>query len=160
MTIIDDILKREGSAYTNDPVDAGGPTKWGVTQATLEHYRKHNVTPGDVEALTRSEAYEVYESMYGQPLIKKNKKLKEFMMDSGVLYGPSEPVQWLQQILGTKVDGVMGPVTLRAMSLKGPQDLLLQMIKKRVLRIGEVVSARPSQVRFLKGWLNRTMTFI
>ena len=32
--IIDGIIRREGSTYTNDPADPGGPTKYGITLAT------------------------------------------------------------------------------------------------------------------------------
>lgn len=33
--IISDIIRAEGTAYTNDPRDSGGPTKYGITQAAL-----------------------------------------------------------------------------------------------------------------------------
>ena len=34
--MIERVLIREGrDTYTNDPSDAGGPTKWGITQGAL-----------------------------------------------------------------------------------------------------------------------------
>ena len=55
--IIDDVLEAEGSKYTNDPADPGGPTRWGITLKTLRRWRQsggrrggHQVTAADVRA--------------------------------------------------------------------------------------------------------------
>ncbi len=50
--IIDAILEREGDTYTNHPKDRGGPTKYGITRATLSAWRGVSVTAKDVKALT------------------------------------------------------------------------------------------------------------
>lgn len=36
--IVDDILRREGSTFTDRPNDRGGPTKYGVTQTAWDDY--------------------------------------------------------------------------------------------------------------------------
>src|SRR5690606_41674791 len=36
--IIDDIIRREGTAYTEHPSDRGGATKYGITQSTWDDY--------------------------------------------------------------------------------------------------------------------------
>ena len=52
--IVDDVLRREGE-FVQHPADAGGPTKFGITQATLADWRHAPVTASDVSALTIDE---------------------------------------------------------------------------------------------------------
>ena len=50
-SIIDGIIEREGNgAYTNDPGDSGGPTRWGIT----EKVAKANGYTGDMRDLPRA----------------------------------------------------------------------------------------------------------
>ena len=63
--IIADVIKREGSKYTNDPTDRGGPTKYGITLRTLQAWRRsqgqtRKLQPHDVKILTREEAVAIY----------------------------------------------------------------------------------------------------
>ena len=37
-TIIEHIIQVEGHAYTNNPADRGGPTKYGITQRTFPEW--------------------------------------------------------------------------------------------------------------------------
>ena len=64
--IIETILQREGG-YVDHPADKGGPTNFGITQATLANYREHAVTATDVHSLTRTEAAAIYEAIYVRP---------------------------------------------------------------------------------------------
>ena len=63
--IVTDILKAEGwDAYTNDPADRGGPTKWGITQKAWADYRGHPVTEADMKSITEQQARDFYELKY------------------------------------------------------------------------------------------------
>ena len=63
--IIDTILRREGwPRYTNRPSDRGGPTKGGITLATLASWRKRPVTATDVAALDEAEVRAIYRARY------------------------------------------------------------------------------------------------
>lgn len=53
--LIDKVLAHEGG-YVNHPADKGGPTKWGVTEATARRYGYKGV----MADLTREEAIEIY----------------------------------------------------------------------------------------------------
>lgn len=57
--IFNTILGKEGG-YVNHPDDKGGPTNWGITQATA---RAHGYT-GDMRNLTRQQAMDIYEADY------------------------------------------------------------------------------------------------
>ncbi|MGS6271964.1 glycoside hydrolase family 108 protein, partial [Enterobacter hormaechei] len=57
--IFNTILGKEGG-YVDHPNDKGGPTNWGITQATA---RAHGYT-GDMRNLTREQALAILESDY------------------------------------------------------------------------------------------------
>lgn len=51
-------MKWEGSEYTDDPLDKGGATRWGITHARLSESRGYKVSKDDVRKLTKAEALE------------------------------------------------------------------------------------------------------
>lgn len=63
-TCVEYVIKSEGSQYTNDPHDPGGPTKWGITLTDVRLHIKHNATANDVKRLTKGQAITVYREKY------------------------------------------------------------------------------------------------
>lgn len=61
--ILDKVLVSEGG-YGYDPVDPGGPTKYGITIYDVRSYVKKNATSLDVKNLTLAQAKEIYKSKY------------------------------------------------------------------------------------------------
>lgn len=147
-TIIDGILRVEGSVYTNRAADAGGPTKYGITQRTLSGWRGVHVSAADVAALPEAEARRIYYNNYvAQPgfgaVLAVSAGVGEELVDSGVNCGTQRASEWLQRFLNVAnrrgrdyaditVDGDVGPITLAA---------LRAYLDKRGLR-GEVVLLR------------------
>ena len=58
------ILREGGATYTNLSADAGGPTKYGITLATLHEWRQMPVSAEDVKDLTQGEAVRIYRARY------------------------------------------------------------------------------------------------
>ncbi|MGE0109756.1 MAG: glycoside hydrolase family 108 protein [Bdellovibrionales bacterium] len=172
--ILDDILRREGwPTYTNDPSDRGGPTKGGITLATLAAWRGNPVTAEDVRDLGEAEARAIYESEYiTKPCFDKitNDLLRAQVVDAGVLHGQSTAIKWLQAIAGVKTDGCFGPVSQGAVNAMSARDVGIKFAALRIRFIGAIVSknyqARQSgltqkdQSRFASGWLNRATAFL
>lgn len=129
--VIDGILRVEGAAYTDRASDAGGPTKYGITQRTLSDWRGVRVSAADVAALTEAEARSSYYNRYVvQPgfgfVLTMSEAIGEELVDSGVNCGPGRAAEWLQRFLNVgnrrgrdyadiKVDGDVGPATLAAL---------------------------------------------
>jgi lysozyme family protein len=169
--IITDVLRREGIAFTNDPADHGGPTKYGITLRDLRTWRNSlAVTAVDVEELTESEARAIYRKRYiADPGFDRidDEWLRAFLVDSGVLQGPRNAIKFLQRALGVYVDGVIGPVTLAAVAQANTQPLRKAVIRERIQHLVACAIVdvpqdivRSTNLKFLRGWLNRVTSFL
>ncbi|MBP2311875.1 glycoside hydrolase family 108 protein [Azospirillum soli] len=177
-TIIDDILRREGwPKFTNHPADKGGPTKGGITLATLRSWRASQpvVTAADVEALTETEARAIYHHRYVvQPGYAgiADPALRDAVVDCAVLYGADDASPWLQQaavMLGAKikVDGKVGPATIAAVNALDAGKLLVLVVAFRIMKAGEIVTKdakkrgrTEDQALNAWGWCNRAADFL
>jgi lysozyme family protein len=169
--IIDGLLEREGRTYTNDPADHGGPTKFGVTLGDWQLYTGKPATPAEIEALTELQARDYYYFRYiAQPGFDmiEDEWLRVFIIDTAVLEGLPTAIKMVQKIVGTKPDGIFGPLTRAALKQYHDLDVL-----KRTLLVTRVhhlidcaLSDVPSDViqttnlKFLHGWWNRVTSFI
>jgi lysozyme family protein len=153
--IISDVIKREGG-LVDDPSDPGGRTFEGISErANPDLWR--NGPPTDAQVRQRYE--DKYVKGPGFDGIGDT-KTRGFMVDWAVTSGPAIPIQALQRIVGVPSDGVMGPQTLTALTRMHPEDVLTHLVAERVKQIGRIVEKSPSQVKFLGGWLDRTLSFL
>jgi lysozyme family protein len=118
----------EGGEYTNTPGDAGGPTRWGITQSTLAKWRGHAVTAEDVKNLPRDEALAIYRDWYVttpgfDKLADVSANVALEVIDTGVNMGVMTAARYLQRCLNVLyddpvlvTDGVCGPKTVEALS--------------------------------------------
>jgi lysozyme family protein len=160
--VIDDIIRREGG-FVDNPSDRGGPTKFGITQATLAEWRGSPVTANDVEALTVDEARSIYRALYiDKPgLDALPEPLRGLVVDTAVQSGGKTAVRLLQTALGgPAVDGILGPVTMAAIQYANPALLYRKMLAGRIRYLGEVITVRPANAEFAKGWMARVAEFL
>ena len=175
--IIDSIEKSEGwPKFTDHPDDKGGPTKGGITLATLEHWRQRPCEKADLKALDRHEARQIYQQMYiddpGFRFITES-LLRYQVVDCGVLHGPRRASKWLQQAINAqskavfngqtvKVDGRFGPASQALLTqLRHHSDRInLRIATCRIRFLGRIVGRDPSQARWINGWLNRATKFV
>ncbi len=160
--IITDLLVREGPE-TNDPHDGGGRTKYGIS----ERSNPEAWADGDV---TEAEARAIYGRKYveipGFNRIPPDERLKVQLIDFGINSGPQTAIMKLQTALNLLqpvhlvVDGVLGPVTLLALSIVPQERVNNRLAIERIKMIGKIVKSDPSQLRFIDGWLNRATSFI
>ena len=161
--LIDRLIQIEGG-FVNDSVDRGGPTKYGITQATLSHWRGTAVTAKDVENLDLQETRQIYLMQYWvKPRIcdlKLSEPLQEMVFDAGVHHGVSRATKLLQSSMSVAADGIIGTVTINAAQrLNGPHLAALFMAE-RVEFIAKIIHSDPSQVKFANGRFRRCGNFI
>lgn len=175
--IIEEIIAREGTTYTNNSADKGGPTKFGITLETLKAWRKYPCNAGDVEALEIHEARQIYRKLYLEDthiIALQSPLLRGVVLDCAVLHGPKNAIRMLQRSLGMKDDGVilhpvLGSVTLTTANAWDPRRLGLRVVADRIKFLGRLISKDltdkdldgiPDNTEFASGWLNRAASFI
>lgn len=160
------IIKWESDKYTENPGDKGGPTKDGITLATWQNigYDKNHdghidkedvklIEPSDYEYVLRS-----YWNTWKADQIN-NQSIANILVDF-VWASGSWGVIKIQQLLGLKADGVVGPKTLFAVNNFSTQDLLFNQIKQvRKTFVANIILAHPDQKKWERGWLNRINSF-
>lgn len=159
--VIKDILRRE-AGFVLHPNDKGKATKFGITQDTLSFFRGRPVTVEDVRELTVDEAYRIYTEMYIKwPGFDKlpDSILKEHLIDFGVHSGPAVAIKKLQTVLGMDTDGVLGPLTINALSTKDPIELNRKLLTERLRMIFRIIKRDPKQATFGPGWCERLLEF-
>jgi lysozyme family protein len=172
---IDRTVRFEGG-YSDDPVDRGGKTKYGITEATWFAYHRPHVPPKPVGAITRAEAESVYWRLYWcdaglddldaaaipQPILSA-------VFDAGVHHGIGTAAKMLQRAynvvryddaLVLTEDGKLGPVTRGALTRflfrqSNEAALLGALTYERGKLMASIISRDPSQRRFVRGWFGR-----
>ena len=150
------ILAHEGG-YVNDKFDSGGRTNLGVTQRVWEEFVGHPVTEADMKALTPQKVGSMYKLKYWNPSYCEvlPKGLDYVGFDFAVNAGTGRSVKTLQQAIGCVADGVIGPKTMAAINDANPKDLITKFSDARADFYQGIVTRKPDQARFIKGWLNR-----
>ena len=169
-TDIDNIVRRiiqdEEGGYSNDPSDHGGPTKYGITLATLDRWRGHTVSADAVKALGVDDAVTIYRTLYwSRPNLSiLPDEISPVVFDMGINAGPTEAIKLLQHTLcdlgyAVGVDGFVGPATSRAayqaISALGADHVVNTYCDARAKFYGTLCAKDPSQRKFLNGWLTR-----
>ena len=149
-------LPHEGG-YSNNPADPGGATNFGITQHTLDAYRDSLKQPHqDVQLITDAEVQNIYREMYWVPSHCNDmpNALACAVFDTSVNCGVNASIKMLQRAVGVDDDGVFGPHTKEEVLHEG-NELIIPFLDERRARYRQIVTAKPSQEVFLKGWLNR-----
>lgn len=111
------LLKHEGD-FSNHAADPGGATRYGITEAVA---RQEGYT-GDMRAYPLDHARGVYKRRYwgAMRLDEVRPEVRFDLFDAGVNSGVSAATRWAQRILSVRDDGVMGPVTIQALTTINP----------------------------------------
>ena len=149
--IINHIIQDEGG-YVNDPADAGGETKYGITKRTFPDL--------DIKNLSLAEATDIYRRFYWIP--SKAERLPEDIQavyfEMVVNMGQGSAVKVLQKACNAigsqlKVDGRIGNLTITA-SKRLSKD---RLIAYQVLYYAQLATRKPDQERFYYGWFLRAI---
>ena len=151
------VLASEGG-YSNRPNDRGGPTNFGITQATYTTYRSDQNLPAQpVNSITQAEARDCYQRYFWNvgrcSLLPEPLDLVYF--DSLVQHGPTMSPKFLQRALGIADDGVIGKETLDALRAAPLDYVIARFLAERRKYYAEIIDAHPEQIANQNGWSNR-----
>lgn len=160
--------------YSNDPVDRGGRTKYGIT----EWIARANGYQGAMVNLTLAEARRIAKLQYWDVLrlddvAEVDETIAAELFDTGYNMGTGRAGEFLQRSLNAlnreardypdlRPDGVVGPLTLAAyrafVELRGAlgrKTLLAALNALQGARYIEIAENDHSQERFTFGWLSQ-----
>lgn len=143
-------LAAEGK-YT---VDDGGPTMYGVTQSVYDAFRRsHGLPKQTVRYITMTEVADIMQSQYWVPAHCEDMPdlLGIAVFDCAYNCGVAEAIKMLQGCAGVVRDGVVGPLTIKAIDTADPVTLLHDYLEAR----RAFYHADKSQAEYLAGWINR-----
>jgi len=157
------LIQNEGIRYTDNPLDSGGSTKFGITLKYYSIYLNRTVSKEEMKNLTLEQAKKFYLDSYWTPLSCdeiKNVKIKTALFDTSVLYGLHMAVEFAQKAIGCcgfvlKCDGIMGPKTVRALNAVNEKDFIYYFYQFILRRIQEIIRKHPKNECFRKGWTSR-----
>ena len=149
--------------YVNHPKDPGGATNFGVTQRTLDAWRKSKgLGPMSVKLMKRETADEIFIDNYFRPIWfdQLPSGLDYAMADFAVNSDPRRAITKLQKIVGAKVDGVLGVQTMASVAKWNVAELIIKLCNDRLAYM-KVIKNRKTGERLWKtfgnGWTKRVM---
>jgi lysozyme family protein len=148
------VLEFEGG-YSNDPADAGGETKFGIS--------KRAYTNVDIKNLTVEDAKLIYYRDFWEPQVYmdfESVELAEKVFDLAINVGSSKAHLLLQRALRAvgnpvKEDGILGKITLAAVNFANETALLAALRSEAAGYYRSIVTKNASQSKFINGWLKR-----
>lgn len=172
LTALETVYKHEG-VFSNDIDDAGGKTKYGITEIVWVNFHNGN-PPYSIREITREDAQTIYYELYWKKM-KLNQlpalqqTLLTQILDSGINHGVGTGIKFLQRAynlikLDTEAalldDGVVGPKTISAIlkiANRYPDSLIAAYIGERYLYYRAIITSNPSQKKFIRGWIKRIL---
>lgn len=173
-------LKWEGG-YCNVAGDRGGETIFGIARnmhAKLKLWKILDDYKRGFESFNKKDYKQLEKLCLGNAEFKRemdNFYKKEFwdkikgdelnsqevanaLYDFAVNSGVARAVKSIQEILGLKVDGSLGSISLKAINEKEGKELCNALCLKREEFL-KAIATKGSNVKFLNGWLNRVKDF-
>jgi lysozyme family protein len=147
------VLKHEGG-NDDDPRDPGGRTSRGITAERWAEWRKtHPGLPEDVWQAPQAEVEAIYLEKYWQPLWCDMLPVgvDYAVFDFGVNSGPARSAKFLQEIVGSAVDGEVGPNTVAATKEADPEEVINALCDNRMY----FLKGLSTWGTFGNGWTNR-----
>ena len=146
------VLQHEGG-YVHHALDPGGRTNLGVTQRVWEEYVGHKVDEAEMRSLTKEMVSPLYRKEYWDAVHcdKLPCGADYLAFDFAVNAGAFRCVKTIQRALNITADGVIGPVTVKAIQEANAEDFINSFSAAKESFYRSLVNF-PT---FGKGWLNR-----
>ena len=155
------ILQKWEGGFANDPDDLGGATMAGITMRTFIAYRKKKGLPlptiGDLKDISPDEWEAILKLFFWdkwQADQINNQSIANILVDWAFNSG-NVGIKIVQKILGLVEDGIVGYNTLYAINTANQKGLFQEIKQAREQFYWDIVKFRPSQQKFIKGWMNR-----
>lgn len=139
--------------FANHPQDPGGATMKGVTLATFRQVFGASKTVNDLKNITDEQWHTIYKKFYwdrwkADQIVSQSiaNILTDWVWASG-----SHGITKVQELLGVKVDGIVGEKTLAALNSKDPHSFFSRIFARRK----QFIESLKTYPTFGKGWMRR-----
>ena len=153
------VLKHEGGVV-NDPDDAGGFTNKGITLKTFRSIYGKDKTKEDLINITDEQWGHIFKAYYWDKFNAdkiESQSIANMSVDWAYNAGVGTVAKKIQNIIGTKPDGIIGSSSLKLINtVQDSKELFEQIKAARIMFYKKLVEKKPTNAKFLKGWLNRT----
>jgi len=156
------LLSNEGG-FSSDPDDAGGPTRWGITQETASRWVGRHLSTEEMKSLTLDQAKAIYRAWFWL-LLKcdeiPDRSIATAIFDIGVNCGMNTASKLAQKACQDsgyliKADGHIGDNTIKAL-IRVDSKVFIHNFAARVRKHYETLIANnPKLKKFEVGWLAR-----
>jgi lysozyme family protein len=142
------VFSKEGGYHCN-PNDLGGETHFGISARA---YSKE-----DIANLTQARAQFLYHRDYWRAAYCEQWPAAVALMvfDGAVQHGGITAICLLQECVGVKADGQVGPITRNAVNRADPLWLVARYVLRRARLYSRIQIKNPNQSVFIEGWFNR-----
>lgn len=157
------VLAYEGG-YSNHPNDPGGVTLNGIIQRVYNAWRRKKGLSGKrlTPAMNGSGSWNrerdaIYRENYWLPIKCPTLEpgVDAALYDYGVNSGTRRAAKVLQRMVGVKVDGRVGPITIAAANRRDPEALVKAICAEREAFFRWLAANKKGMNVFLRGWLRR-----
>lgn len=151
------VLHHEGG-FVNHPRDPGGMTNLGVTRRVWEEWTGRPSSEAEMRGLTPELVTPLYHARFWQVINADRLPhgVDLVVFDFGVNAGPRRGARFLQRIVGTTQDGLIGPITLAATERFAAAHGARELIRIYSDDRRDYYRRLPTFEVFGRGWLRRT----
>jgi len=144
-------LVNEGG-YVNDPNDAGGETKYGISKRAYPSVDIKNLTTDEAKAIYKRD---YWDKIKGDEI--QSQKIAFELFDTAVNMGVRTASKLAQIILSVYPDGIIGSKTLEALNIIDKEKFLVKFKLSKIARYTYLCRKYPSNKKYLYGWIKRTL---
>lgn len=154
------VLAAEGGmVLTNDPDDRGGQTYAGIARRSWPKWEGwYHIDKGD--PVPERLVNDFYRNNFWFPIHGdeiKNQRIATSLFSFAVNAGVSTAVRRAQEAACVAADGVIGKLTIFALNSIDPELFLARFALAKVAKYRDICTKDRSQLKFILGWLNRTL---
>ena len=137
--------------------DAGGWTNRGVTLDTFRLYINPNATLNELKNMTEEQWQKIAKGRFwdacGGDSIK-NQSVAELFVD-WCFHAGLGMIKRVQGIVGTRTDGIVGPLTINAINSWNQRRLHFAIKSARLEHLATITKNRSQNLDFYDGWVRR-----
>lgn len=160
------VILNEG-LYSNDPDDAGGRTILGISENNWPNWAGWKIIDrlsSAKEMATNTELQNLVQQFYlnnfWDPIkgdLIPDQQIANSIFDFAVNAGVKTSVMLAQRVVGVDDDGAIGSNTLKAINAATPRLFIAEFKLAKIDRYCDIVDAKPTQIKYLKGWVRRAL---